>query len=129
MKKTFEYYIDQFIDGVSATVDVDYLERKSIQRNNNGVDQYRKAARNIDKYYLEYIEEFSQLLYSPLPRVNICCAVCLLELMHYNNKQESEAMNVIRKEMENMSSAEKLGWKDWIERWENHNIKTVYKLE
>ena len=121
--------MNQFINGVLDTVNTDYKSKISILKNNKGVDQYRNAAICIDKYYLDRIGEFAQLLDNNSSKVSLCCAVCLLEVMHYNNEQEKRALEIINNEIENGNSVEKLGWKYWLEKWNNGEILTVYNAK
>ena len=124
--KTFEEYIEQFLKGVSDTVCIDYSSFASIMRNNKGVDLYRKAAVLIDKYYPDRLNDFANLMQNNLPKVNVCCAVSVLELTHYTKEQEIIALKIIKDTMKKSNDAEKFAWSLWLENWKSGKIKTAY---
>ena len=124
--KSFEEYIEQFLNGVADTVDVDYSNPTSVKKNNKGVELYRKTAALIDNHYPERLNDFANLMQSGLPKVSICCAVSVLELTHYTKEQELIALEIIKDTMKKSDAAEKFGWSVWMENWESRKIKTVY---
>ena len=118
--KSFEEYIADFLEGVAATVNVDYVRRESVKKSNKGVDLYRKSATAIDKYYPGRLWEFAKLMENDLPKVSLCCAISLLELTgHYSDKEEAQALEIITHKMEKCDDAEKYGWSVWLQKYKN----------
>ena len=123
MKKILSYdnLIQCFIDGIEKTENVDYSDKNSVKRNNRGVDEYRKAAKQIGELYPERIEDFSILLNSDNIKIRVCCAICMIELMICTTEQQSRALSVVR-EFHNVyaDSAEKMMLGVWLEKHKNN---------
>lgn len=124
--KEYRYYRTSFVEFVSGTLNTDYAQESSVRYNNRCADGYRKCASCIDKYCPQYIDDFSELLKSELPEIRLCCAVCLLELMHYNEKQEIAALSIIEEARQSGDLVEKAGWEIWLKNWRKGRINTVY---
>ena len=123
MKKilSYENLIQSFIDGIEKTKNIDYSDKNSVKRNNRGVDEYRKAAKQIGELYPERIEDFSILLNSDDIKTRLCCAICMIELMICSNEQQSRALSVVH-EFYNVyaDSAEKMMIDVWLEKYKNN---------
>lgn len=115
-KKTYNQLVKYFFVGVDKTRYVDYSNKISVRKNNQGVLQYRNAAKNISEYFPEKIADFSNLLFNEDSKVRICCAVCLVELMACSKKQHELAINTVKNYIQTTSDpAEKMGFSIWIE--------------
>ena len=114
-KKNFEYYLHNFLLGISYTQNIDYGERKDVRRNNRGVNMYRKAAEAIGNYYPEKIGEFSKLLFDSSPEVRIACAISVLTLMEAEPKYKEVALKIIRDLASEGDPLEKTAWTMWLE--------------
>ena len=90
-KPSYETLYKRFIAGVDKTRTIDYLDRASIRRNNAGVDQYRKAAKQIGELYPERIDDFAILLKSDDKKLRKCCAICMVDLMNLSDEQYDRA--------------------------------------
>ena len=113
--KSFEEYISDFLEGVAATVNVDYGKPSSVRKSNRGVELYRKSTALIDKHYPERLGDFAELMESELPKVSLCCVVALLDLTeHYTKEQEKRALEIITDTMNKSDEAEKYGWSVWL---------------
>ena len=122
--RSFEEYIEDFLEGVAATVNVDYGRRESVKKSNKGVELYRKSAALIDEHYPERLCEFAGLMESDLPKVGLCCAVSLLELTeHYGDEEEAKALDIITRTMEKCDGAEKYGWSMWLQKYKSRKRK------
>lgn len=119
MKKTpsCEDLINRFIYGVEKTKNIDYADKNSVKKNNKGVDEYRKAAKQIGELYPEHIEDFSILLKSVDIKTRVCCAICMVELMTCSIEQQSRAFSVVN-EYYNVyaDSAEKMMIGVWLKK-------------
>ena len=93
--KSYEYYQSQFVEGAMDTVGVDYSDKKSVSKNNRGVLKSRKAAQNIQAYYPEQVETFSQLLMHPVPEVSVSCAHALIDDMHCSPQVQAKAFQLL----------------------------------
>ncbi len=113
---SYETLEKRFIEGVMKTVDVDYVSSASVRRNNRGVDAYRKAATEIGTYYLQQIPHFAAFLYHEHPKIRICAAVCLVELMPSPADVRERALAVVNRRREESDGAERMGWDRWLER-------------
>ena len=115
-KKTYNQLVQCFFAGVDKTRYVDYSNRISVRMNNQGVLQYRNAAKNISEYFPEKIEDFSNLLFNEDAKIRICCAVCLVELMSCSKKQRELAINTVKNYIQTTSApSEKRGFSIWME--------------
>ena len=115
--KPYEYYYRRFLQGFSNTKDIDYRDKKSVRKNNQGVDMYRNAAASIGKYYPEKIPEFAIMLEDDDQDLRIVCAVSILELMEADQSLSEKALNIIRDLAVNGSSFERNVWSVWIKRY------------
>ena len=119
MKKvpSYDHLIKCFIEGVEKTKNVDYLDKYSIKRNNEGVDEYRKAAIQISEFYPENVSQFSSLLNSDDVKIRVCCAICMIELMTCSNEQRLRAYSAVYEFYnEHADSAEKMMIDVWLEK-------------
>lgn len=114
---SYETLYKRFIDGVEKTKNIDYLDRHSIKKNNSGVDQYRKAAKQIGELYPDRIEDFAILLDSDDIKLKICCAICLVELMNAPEGQQSLAISEVKQYYRFYANgAEKMMIEVWLEK-------------
>lgn len=111
---SFEQLLEQFIDGVEKTMNIDYAKASSVRRNNRGVDQYRKAAKDIDELYPERLDEFAQLLNAPSLKIRICCAVCLAGLTRCRRETYDKAIFTVEEYVKSDECTEKLGFGVWL---------------
>ena len=109
-----------FIDGIEKTKDVDYSDKESVKRNNKGVDEYRKAAKQIGELYPERVEDFSVLLNVDDANIRVCCAICMIELMTCTYEQCNRAFSVVS-DYYNVyaDSTEKLMIGVWLQKYKN----------
>lgn len=122
--ETYECLITKFLSGVKMTQNVNYLNKKSIRRNNQGITQYREAAKQIAELYPDRIAEFALFLFSDDNDVKRCCAVCMLELMHCSEEYNSQALRVIEVHMKTTTDpAEKRGFAIWLDRIHSKKLK------
>ena len=112
--KTFEWYYDRFLQGVSYTRDIDYGKKLDVRRNNRGVDMYRDAAKQIGTLYPERIPDFAVLLDHEQDDVRIACAVSVLTLMAASPPYTAKATEILRALADNGSPFEKLVWTMWL---------------
>lgn len=127
MKKDYFYYENRFVACVLSTLETDYANPKSVRVHNRCVDHYRQYASKIDADFPEYIGRFSELLHHDNSVVRAGCAVCLLELMHFSEKQKKDALAIIRQERQTAASeADRFGWELWQNDWDSGAIQTVY---
>ena len=124
-KASYESLLKRFLSGVEKTKSVDYLDKKSIRRNNAGVDQYRKAAKQIGEMYPERIEDFSSLLYSGDVKEKTCCGVCMIELMDCSDEQNARAYSVLKNLDPHRNEAEKM----MFEIWSKKHINKIPKAD
>jgi len=113
-KPSFDRLLERFINGVEKTVNVDYAKAGSVRRNNRGVDQYRKAAKEIDELYPERLDEFAQLLNDPSLRIRICCAVCLVDLTRCSSETYEKAILTVEEYVKSDDCTSKLGFGVWL---------------
>lgn len=117
-KASYESLLKRFLSGVEKTKNVDYLDKQSIRRNNAGVDQYRKAAKQIGEMYPEHIEDFSSLLDCGDSKEKICCGICMIELMECSKEQNSHAYSVLKEHYDtSMNGAEKMMFEVWFQKY------------
>ena len=114
--KDFEYYRQRFLSGVQMTKDVDYGDKASVRKNNRGVDQYRKAAVTIREKYPDRIPEFALLLDHEDHKVQVACAVSLVELMNAASPHREKALDIIRAVARDGDPLERMGWGEWLKR-------------
>ena len=125
-KKTYDQLIEQFINGVKCTIDVDYANKNSVKKNNKGVDQYRQAAQEIAKFFPDKKEDFSRLLHHPINKVRLNCAVCMIELMNYNEMFCLKALTVIKSEYFKKDRVEKIMINLWLKDHGFDEIEKIY---
>ena len=116
--KSFEKCLNDFLYGVELTKNIDYLDAKSIRKNNQGVNLYRKSAKYIAKYHSTRTDEFINLLNCNDADVQVCCAVCLVEFMNETIMDKGLIKNIIFKNLANADQAEKMGWEIWLSKFD-----------
>ena len=114
--KSFEYYMGEFLEGYSNTLDVDYDRMESVRKNNRGVNIYRKAAQSIGKYYPDRVVEFARLLDSDNAKERQVCAICLIEFMNPDAKTREHALQIIRDGALYGDYLSRYGWYNWLEK-------------
>ena len=112
--KSYKYYYERYLLGVSFTRNVDYGDQKAVNRNNYGVKVYRKAASMIGKHYPERIGDFANLLNDDDYSLRITCAVSILSLMNAEDAYKEKALEIIRELAIQGSSFERLVWTEWL---------------
>ena len=112
--KSYKYYYQSFLLGVSYTQNVDYGDKKAVNKNNYGVKMYRKVAAMIGQYYPEKVTEFADLIESPDQDLRVACAVCILSLMNTDTVCKERALKLIQEMAYCGSSFEKLVWTKWL---------------
>lgn len=119
-KPSYETLYKRFIAGIEKTKNIDYLDRDSIRRSNAGVDQYRKAAKQIGELYPDHIKEFATLLESDDVKYRQCCAVCLVELMKASEELRTLAFLEVQQYYRFYANgAEKMMIEVWLEKYKN----------
>ena len=121
--KSYEYYFQRFLLGVSYTKNIDYGDPKAVRRNNNGVNMYRKAAVAIAENYPDRIGEFSELIKNDDQDIRTACAISLLTLMNARPVHKEAALLVIRNLASSGTSLEKTAWTMWLEKWGYKNTE------
>ena len=122
MKKVLSYdeLVKCFIAGVEKTRNVDYSDKNSVKRNNKGVTEYRKAAKQIGELYPERVEDFSILLNMDDIKIRVCCAICMIELMSCSYEQCNRAFSVVYEYYNvHANSAEKMMIGMWLQKYRN----------
>ncbi len=114
--RSFEYYVQRFLLGVSYTQNVQYESRESVKRNNQGTAMYRKAATSVGKYYPDRICEFASLLTHEDRDTRIACAVCIGELMDADPETRVRALELIKDVAKNGDPIERFGFGVWLKR-------------
>ena len=115
MKRSFEYYLNEFLKGISWQEGVDYGNPLSVRKYNRGTDTYRKAAKNIYQNHPERIDDFAVLLDSDNNNIRLCCAVCLVEICHCSGPLYKKCISIVKEEL---NGWQELGWKMWLNKWE-----------
>ena len=121
MKKipSCEDLINRFINGIEKTKNIDYADKNSVKRNNQGVDEYRKAAKQFSELYPEQIEDFAILLKSDDIKTRQCAAICMVELMNCSVEQRSRAFDVVKEYYKlHADSIERMMIKEWLKEHE-----------
>lgn len=122
-KRSYEYYLQRFNEGVAASDELEAEKPESVSRNNRGIDTYRKAAKAIGMYYPEKIDNFSLALSDSGQHKRLACAVCILELMNTELPYQEKALRVINDVALNGDYFEKRVWNMWLRRWNNSHKK------
>lgn len=121
--KTYDEWLEQFVSGVIMTQNVDYSSKKAIKKNNIGNAKYREAATQINQFFPDRIADFSALLNSDNDKVQLCCAVCMLELMQCSKEQSDLAHNAVLRHIEHTTdAAERTGLQIWL-----NNLASINK--
>ena len=116
-KPSYETLCKRFIAGVDKTRTIDYLDRTSIRRNNAGVDQYRKAAKQIGELYPELIDDFAFLLNCDDLILRKCVAICMVDLMNLSDEQYDRAYSTVYElYLSCTDRLEIIGTKYWLEK-------------
>lgn len=113
--KSYRYYYQRFLLGVSYTQNIDYGDKKAVNKNNYGVKMYRKAASMIGKYYPDRVADFSDLLENDDYDIRVASAVSILSLMNAEDVYKEKALKIIRELAFKGSSFEKMVWTTWLE--------------
>ena len=114
--RSFEYYMDRYTKGVSYTRNIEYDNRKSVSKNNLGVDMYRKAARSIGKYYPDKVNTFARMLDSTDKTEREICAICLIEFMNPNKEMTERSLRVIKDKALHGDAIDKTLVRYWIKQ-------------
>jgi hypothetical protein len=115
--KSYEESIRDFLQGVKMTESIDYMDKKSIEKNNTGVYMYRKNAEYIINFYPDKINDFLNFLNHKSENVRVCCAVCVIEFMQVDEIREAIIKNILQNYIEKLCLAEKMGWHIWLEKY------------
>ncbi len=121
----YEKLLQKFISGVECTVNVDYTDKISVKKNNKGVDQYRKAAKQINEQFPDQKDNFASLLNHPTNKVKVACAVCMIELMDYTENWRNQALEVIKADYPSRPRFEKAMINIWLQ---NHGFDEIEKI-
>ena len=121
----YEKLLQKFINGVKCTIDVDYANKNSVKKNNKGVDQYRQAAKQINEQFPDQKDNFASLLNHPTNEVKVACAVCMIELMDYNENWRNQALEVIKADYPSKPRFEKSMINIWLK---NHGFDEIEKI-
>ena len=113
--KSYRYYYQRFLLGVSYTQNIDYGDKKAVNKNNYGVKMYRKAASMIGKLYPDRVADFAVLLENDDYDIRVASAVSILSLMNTEDVYKEKALKIIRKLAFKGSSFEKMVWTTWLE--------------
>ena len=121
----YEKLLQKFISGAECTVNVDYTDKISVKKNNKGVDQYRKAAKQINEQFPDQKDNFASLLNHPTNKVKVACAVCMIELMDYTENWRNQALEVIKADYPSKPRFEKSMINIWLK---NHGFDEIEKI-
>lgn len=122
-KRSYEYYLKRFNEGVAASDIVEVEKPESVSRNNHGIDTYRRAAKAIGLYYPEKIDDFSLALNDDNKHKRLACAVCMMELMKTDMSYQEKALRAINDIAMNGDFFERYVWALWLRRWNNSHAK------
>lgn len=120
--QTNQYYdalVERFLDGIEKTKNVNYGDKKSVRRNNAGVDHYRKAAKQIAELHPTRINDFALFLDSDDMAIRKVCAICMIEMMPCSDDQLFRAYSVIYEVYKRADGAEKMMIEEWVKRQKN----------
>ena len=121
----YEKLLQKFISGAECTVNVDNIDKISVKKNNKGVEQYRKAAKQINEQFPDQKDNFASLLNHPTNEVSVACAVCMIELMDYNENWRNQALEVIKADYPSKPRFEKSMINIWLK---NHGFDEIEKI-
>ena len=124
-EKKYEKLLQKFISGAECTVNVDNIDKTSVKKNNKGVDQYRQAAKQICERFPNQRDNFANLLNYPVNEVRVACAVCMIELMDYDEKWRNQALEVIKADYPSKPRFEKSMVNIWLK---NHGFEEIEKI-
>ena len=114
MKKSYEYLLDRWYQGVAMRRTVDYGNPKSVKLYNRGSDIFRKAAKDMGDSYPERVSEFARLLGHEDPYVRLCAAISPAESMPHTVAQLAAVKAVITDHRKTCDRAELTGWTWWL---------------
>ena len=112
--RSFDYYVNRFMEGVSYTKNIDYGDRRSVSKNNQGVDMYRKAAKSIGKYYPEKTDMFARILDSADKDERETCAYCIIEFMNPDKQTREHCLRIIKEKAMYGDSVDRTLVKYWL---------------
>ena len=122
--QSYDALVELFLDGIEKTKNVNYGDKKSVRRNNAGVDHYRKAAKQIAELHPTRINDFALFLDSDDMKIRKVCAICMIEMMSCSDDQLSRAYSVIYEVYKSADNVEKMMIETWLERQKNKPNQT-----
>lgn len=122
--KSYDALVERFLDGIEKTKNINYGDKKSVRRNNAGVDRYRKAAKQIAELHPTRINDFALFLDSDDMEIRKVCAICMIEMMPCSDDQLSRAYSVIYEVYKSTDVVEKMMIETWLERQKNKPNQT-----
>ena len=124
--KTFEENVKDFLDGAYAHIDVDYGDKKSVQKSNNGIKKYRKAAMRIGTNYPDRVDEFAELLKHPDIQIAYRAAISMFEFMDPNEDQVEQGFSVLFDVLYKVDGATEMGLNWWLDRYFEKHPEHLY---
>lgn len=120
----FDKYIQMFTDAaIKSSKKIDYSKKSEIQTHNQAIKCYRKIAKIIDTNYPHRLSDFSMLLDHEDTHVSLCCAVCMIELMHFSIEQRERAFYIVQKYIDSTDdSIEKTGLNIWLKKHKTSSV-------
>ena len=115
--KTFEENVKDFLDGAYAHIDVDYGDKKSVQKSNNGIKKYRKAAMRIGTNYPDRVDEFAELLKHQNIEIAYRAAISMFEFMDPNDDQTKLGFNLLFDVLYKADNATRMGLNWWLDQY------------
>lgn len=122
--KSYDALVERFLDGIEKTKNINYGDKKSVRRNNAGVDRYRKAAKQIAELHPTRINDFALFLDSDDMAIRETCAICMIEMMPCSDDQLSRAYSVVYEVYKSADNAKKMMIEIWVERQKNKPNQT-----
>ena len=114
----FDMKIQMFMKAtIQSSKAVDYSKKAEAKTHNKAIDCYRKIAKDIDTNYPDRLSDFSMLLDHKETYVSLCCAICMVELMHFSNEQKQHAIYTVQKHVDSTDEGvEKAGLTIWLKK-------------
>ena len=114
----FDMKIQMFIKAaIQSSKVVDYSKKAGVKTHNKAIDCYRKIAKDIDTNFPDRLSDFSMLLDHKETYVSLCCAICMVEFMHFSIEQKQRAIYTVQKYVDSTDDGvEKAGLTIWLKR-------------
>ncbi len=117
MKRTYDYYLSRWLEGVNMQAQVDYADPKSVRKYNKGSDVFRKAAAQIGEIYPEKVAEFSKWMQHEDEHIRLCAAISIAQYMPHTREELATILEIVNHRMNNPDSLDpRMGWEWWLKQ-------------